>query len=134
MKILLVSHGMMASGTKDTLGLFTNTECVTAISAYSGTCEHPDKELKHFFDEAGNERVIAFSDILYGSVNQYLFAYKDRPNTYIFCGMNLPMLLQATALNDDSTPEEIEAVAAEGKNGIISMQTYQMPAMDDGDE
>lgn len=134
MRILLISHGMMAAGTKDTLGMFTDTERVTAISAYSESCEYPDKALEQFFNETGNECVIAFSDILYGSVNQYLFAYKDRPNTYIFCGMNLPMLLQATALNDDSTPEEIEAVAAEGKSGIISMQTYQAPAMDDGDE
>lgn len=134
MKILLISHGMMASGTKETLSLFTNTDSITAISAYTEKCEHPDEALKQFFDEAGSERVVAFSDILCGSVNQYLFAYKERPNTYIFCGMNLPMLLQATMLNDESTPEEIEAVAEEGKNGIISMQTYQMPTMDDGDE
>lgn len=43
------------------------------------------------------------------------------------------MLLQATALSDESSPEEIAAIAEEGRNGVVDMKNYNTDK-DDEDE
>ena len=132
-KILLISHGNMAKGTLDTLRIFTAAENAEAISAYTDECQHPEPLVKDFFDRAGNECVLAFSDIVFGSVNQLLLPYLERENTYLFSGFNLPLLLQALALPEDASDDDIEALTKEGKDGVIFMNTYQF-ASDAEDE
>lgn len=133
MKMLLISHGKMAEGALDTLRIFTQAADITAISAYTDGNDNPGTEVTAFFEKAGKERVIAFSDIVFGSVNQLLFPYLERPETYVFSGFNLPMLLQATTLSDESAPEEIAAIAEEGRSGVVDMKYYNT-GTDDEDE
>lgn len=131
--MLLISHGKMAEGALNTLRIFTQAADITAVSAYTDENNDPGTEVTDFFEKAGDERVIAFSDIVFGSVNQLLFPYLERPETYVFSGFNLPMLLQATALSDESSPEEIAAIAEEGRNGVVDMKNYNTDT-DDEDE
>lgn len=132
-RILLISHGKMAEGALNTLRIFTKEADITAISAYTDECDDPAPLVEKFFASAGEERILAFSDIVFGSVNQMLFPYLSRPNTYVFSGFNLPLLLQATTIQDDTPEEDIEAILDEGKNGIVSMKNYEM-GFEDGDE
>ena len=133
MKMLLISHGKMAEGALNTLRIFTQAGDITAVSAYTDESDDPGTKVTDFFEKAGDERVIAFSDIVFGSVNQLLFPYLERHETYVFSGFNLPMLLQATALSDESSPEEIAAIAEEGRNGVVDMKNYNTDK-DDEDE
>ena len=106
-KIVLLSHGGMAKGLLNTLSIFTaNIDQITAISAYVDDCD-PKAELE---------------------------SYLSRPNTYLFTGMNFPMLLQLTCLDENATEAEIKALADVGREAVVCMNDYQFPQFDDEDE
>lgn len=131
---LLISHGNMAVGLKDTLSVFIgDTSAYTSISAYTNDTD-PKKELEQFFGTVSDEdQVFIFSDIMAGSVNQLVMPYIARKNTYLFTGMNLPMLLQAMCISEEITEDEIEKVIENAKAGVIYMNNYQF-AINDDDE
>lgn len=131
---LLISHGNMAVGFKDTLSVFIgDTSVYTSISAYTNDTD-PKKELEQFFGTVSDEdQVFIFSDIMAGSVNQLVMPYIARKNTYLFTGMNLPMLLQAMCISEEITEDEIEKVIENAKAGVIYMNNYQF-AINDDDE
>ena len=131
-RILLIRHGEMAKGVLNTLHVFANDiENITAICAYTDDCQDPQAEVERFFQKAVNDQVICFSDIIFGSVNQALIPYLSRPDTYIFTGLNLPMLLQAMALPDNATYGLIKELVDEGKKGILFMNEYNFQIVDD---
>ena len=126
-KIILISHGNFAGGALSTLKLFTNQlSNICAINAYTESCPNPEKALQEIFNSSEGQ-IIVFSDVLFGSVNQLLLPYLERPNTYIFSGFNLPMLLQLLSLPENATEEEIACLESEGKDGVVFMNRYQFP-------
>ena len=136
MKIVLMSHFNLAEGLKSTLAYFNPyaAEQITAISAYVNDCD-PKVEFEKVLAEVGeDEQLLVFTDIMGGSVNQLTIPYLTRPNFYVFAGMNLGMLLQATCLMGDETPEDIKALANVGKEAVVCMNDYKFEAYDDEDE
>lgn len=136
MKIVLMSHFNLAEGLKGTLAYFNPVAAdeITAISAYVNDCD-PKVEFAKVMESVGeDELVLVFTDIMGGSVNQLTIPYLTRPNFYVFAGMNLPILLQATCIMGTETPEEIKALVATGKDGVVCMNDYKFEAYDDEDE
>lgn len=136
MKIVLMSHFNLAEGLKNTLGYFNPTAAdqILAISAYVNDCD-PKAEFEKFLatvDE--NETILVFTDIMGGSVNQLTIPYLSRPNFYVFAGMNLGMLLQATCFMGDETPEQIKELANVGKEAVVCMNDYKFEVFDEEDE
>ena len=119
-KIVLLSHGGMAKGLLNTLSIFTaNIDHITAISAYVDDCD-PKAELERFWTSVNDDdQVVLCTDILGGSVNQLALPYLSRPNTYLFTGMNFPMLLQLTCLDENATEAEIKALADVGREAVV---------------
>ena len=134
-KIVLLSHGGMAKGLLNTLSIFTaNIDHITAISAYVDDCD-PKAELERFWTSVNDDdQVVLCTDILGGSVNQLALPYLSRPNTYLFTGMNVPMLLQLTCLDENATEAEIKALADAGREAVVCMNDYEFPQYDDEDE
>ena len=97
MKIVLMSHFNLAEGLKSTLAYFNPyaAEQITAISAYVNDCDPKVEFEKVLAEVAEDEVLLVFTDIMGGSVNQLTIPYLNRPNFYVFAGMNLGMLLQA---------------------------------------
>ena len=134
-KVLLISHGELAKGALNTLHIFTNElDNFTAIAAYTPECDNPQSEIEKFFEEAGDEQVVCFSDISFGSVNQLLMPYLSRENTYVFTGFNLPMLLQFTALPEDSTIDDFRALVDAGSSAVMFMNDFDFSSSSDEDE
>ena len=79
-------------------------------------------------------RSLIFTDIIGGSVNQLVIPMLSRPNTYIFAGMNLPMLLQAACLGEGAKPEEIKSLQGVGRDGVVCMNDYKFEAFGEDDE
>lgn len=136
-KILLISHFNLAGGIKDTIRYFSEESAneITAINAYT-TDEDPRDQLKLFFDTVGNsERIYIFTDILGGSVNQYCLQYiAENDNVFLFTGMNLPIVLQATAFSGNESIDEIKRLEQTGKSSIIFMNEYNFEPFSDDDE
>ena len=112
-KIVLLSHGGMAKGLLNTLSIFTaNIDHITAISAYVDDCD-PKAELERFWTSVNDD---------------------DQVVLYLFTGMNFPMLLQLTCLDENATEAEIKALADVGREAVVCMNDYEFPQYDDEDE
>ncbi len=134
-KIVIMSHGELAKGALNTLSIFSGmTQNVTAICGYVNDC-NPKTELEKFWlDVKDEDQVIICTDILGGSVNQLAIPYLSRPNTYLFCGFNLAMLLQLICLDDKASEQEIKDLKNVGREAVVCMNDYQFEAFSDNDE
>ena len=128
-RILLTSHGRLASGLKDTLEFFLGqSEMIAAVDAYVDTSSDYLQQLQRFVDSAEVGKAIIFTDIYGGSVNQQVSAMvmesgKDIP---IVTGMNLP------AMTDDSlTAERMESMLKECQLQLVKMSSCETK---EGDE
>lgn len=135
-KILLISHFGLASGLKNTLSYFIvdDQEKVQAIDAYLNG-EDPKEALNLYFENIKEtDKVIIFSDILGGSVNQYCLPYMKDKQVYLFAGFNLPMVLQSTFLSNLATDEEIKSLETVGREAVVFMNDYTFETFSEDDE
>lgn len=122
--ILLLSHGKLAEGMKDSLELFSGeVEQLDTLEL------EPGQEVQDFVGllrekieqlDSGNG-VTIFCDLAFGTPSNVsgqllnLDQYKDK--IQIVTGMNLPMLLEYTQLRNSDT--DISELIQIGKDGII---------------
>ncbi len=134
-RIIIISHGELAKGALNTLGMFTSaTQNITAICGYVDECD-PKTELERIMSEMKEEdQIIIFTDLYGGSVNHLAMPYISRPNTFLFAGFNLPMLFEAAFLKEDADAKEIRELADLGKKAIVFMNDYKFEPPGEEDE
>ena len=123
MKLLLGSHGQMASGIKSSLQVLvgTDAEKITVIDAYTEGVSI-DKELEEFFSALDDsEEVLMLSDLYGGSVNQKMYLYLERPNTYLIAGVNLALVIELL-LKEELDKETILDVIDQAKNAMVLVE------------
>ena len=123
MKLLLGSHGQMASGIKSSLQVLvgTDAEKITVIDAYTEGVSI-DKELEEFFSALDDsEEVLMLSDLYGGSVNQKMYLYLERPNTYLITGVNLALVIELL-LKEELDKETILDVIDQAKNAMVLVE------------
>lgn len=136
-KILLTTHGNMCTGMLDTIKLIIpSVENVTVIPFYTEEADsEPEKELDAWLAGIEEDDVaLIATDILWGSVNQkvHLKTY-GRSNIHVVTGVNLPLMLELIALDEDSFRENENVVSEtvkESKDYIVYMQEYQIESSD----
>lgn len=134
-KVIFISHGELAKGALNTLSMFCDTsQNYTAICGYVNDC-NPETELKKFFQKTVPEDlVIIFTDIIGGSVNNLAIPYLSRPNTWIFSGFNLAMILSLISLTENPSEEEIRELASIGQEAVVCMNDYVFDTFCEEDE
>ncbi len=125
-KILLGSHGKMASGLENTLRLFVGNDYpVTSISAYLDSEDGYLDEIDQFIEgiEDGDEAVI-FTDILGGSVNQQVIAkvFASEKKIFVISNMNLPVVISILLHFEPLSDEVILTLIDECK---IQLMNYE---------
>lgn len=127
-QILIATHGKMASGIRYTLELVVGKmDVITTIDAYVNPEDDVEKMLEEYFSVHEEERIIAFTDLRGGSVNQKLMQYAARPGVTLITGMNLPVLLQVALAGEDVTDEDIDGYvrAAREELQVISVKPVE---------
>ena len=110
-KILIATHGNLASGFKDALNIITGKiDNITVINAFSQE-ENPKEAIKQFMEQiTKDDELIVFTDLMGGSVNQMILQYLEEYEFHLITGINLGLLCQLI-LSDTITRETIiEAV------------------------
>ncbi|WP_088810239.1 MULTISPECIES: PTS sugar transporter subunit IIA [Listeria] len=123
-RIILVSHGKLALGMKDTLDMIIGEKNeVIAFAAYSDDEPFEEKIREKVHAEYQQKSIIIVTDILGGSVNnEMLKLMQTFPNIHLLAGMNLPLIIElATYPNAFSKLEMAEVVAA-SKAAIVDCQ------------
>lgn len=138
MKIILVSHGKLAKGMKDTVEMIAGQqENLEAYEAYeNGTSDDSFiNDLKKSLASSKNDDVIIVTDVLGGSVNnEATQLLKDHPNLTILTGMNLPLIITlVTTVNSGISDEKVSEAIDEGKKGVLSVNKLMTEEDDEGD-
>lgn len=132
-KILIATHGTLASGAKNTLEfLVGNIVDVTCIDAYVNPDENLIDMLDNYFSKiTDDDEVLVFTDIKGGSVNQKIVPYTIKPNIFLITGFNLPIILELAMMSNKATVEEIEAIIETCKNQLELIKVDMEKKIDD---
>lgn len=118
-QILIATHGKMASGIRYTAELIIGKmPGITTIDAYVDPDDNIAERFRAFFDAHKDERIIVFTDLMGGSVNQKLMEYAGRDGVTLITGTNLPVLMQVMMAEDDVSEEEIEGYIADAREEL----------------
>ena len=118
-QILIATHGKMASGIRYTAELIIGQMAeIETIDAYVTPEDNVEEKFKEYFQKHENDRVIVFTDLMGGSVNQKLMEYSKRENVTLITGTNLPVLMQVMMADDDVTDDEIQEYIDEARNEL----------------
>ena len=108
-QILIATHGKMASGIRYTAELIVGQMAeIETIDAYVTPEDNVEEKFKEYFQKHEQDRVIVFTDLMGGSVNQKLMEYSRKENVTLITGTNLPVLMQVMLADDDVTDDEIQ--------------------------
>lgn len=118
-QILIATHGKMASGIRYTAELIVGQMAeIETIDAYVTPEDNVEKKFKEYFQKHEHDRVIVFTDLMGGSVNQKLMEYSKKENVTLITGTNLPVLMQVMLADDDVTDDEIQEYIDDARNEL----------------
>ena len=125
LKIFIASHGTIASGLKSSLNvLLGKSDNVTVFDAFIDERNLKD-ELEHYFSTVSAEdQVILLSDLYGGSVNQTMFLFLSRPNTFLVAGINLTLVLELALRTEPLTLEELSEVVNQSREALQIVQNH----------
>lgn len=118
-QILIATHGKMASGIRNTAELIAGkSDEITTIDAYVNQEDNLEKQFKEYFKLHSNDRIIVFTDLMGGSVNQQLMGYAQQENVSVITGMNLPVLIQVMLTQEDVSEAELQQLVQESRTEL----------------
>ncbi|WP_440897578.1 PTS sugar transporter subunit IIA [Amphibacillus sp. Q70] len=130
-KIIIVSHGDMARGMKDTLEMITgNQENIFALSMKAD--ENPDHISSRFeeiySEDSSEDSYLIASDLPGGSVNTAMMQFLKQKNTYLVSGVNLVFLLEYLFSDELDTETAIENAISSAREALkhIKIETNQI--------
>lgn len=137
-KIIISTHHKLADGFRDTLNyILPNSVEVIPLSAYLDNKPLEDNVDEIFASIPESEQIIAFTDMLGGSVNQEFAKRIGRPNYHLITGTNLPVLLSIALQlgNGDIDANGVKMAIEDSRSQIIYVNDeLAATAMDEDDE
>ena len=136
MKILIATHGNFASGIKSSLEIIIGPrENITCINAY--TSDTPLSQLViDYMDsvDLNNEKLIVFTDMMGGSVNQYFMSNYDTDKIFLITGVNLPILLELSLSSEELiTKDFINDAINNARQQLLLVEKNNQNSKDDFD-
>ncbi|MBO0432494.1 PTS mannose transporter subunit IIA [Enterococcus sp. DIV0660C] len=93
-KLILASHGKLASGIKSSLDLICGETEVEILDCYLSEEFNLEEEVKKIMECYQDHQLVVVTDLFGGSVNNEFLTYIQRDNFYLVTGMNLPFLIE----------------------------------------
>lgn len=123
-KILIATHGHMASGIKSSIEILTGLQDqIIAVDAYVDDKDF-QIEIKKFITQSKDQPCIILTDIIGGSVAQAAeILSKGKENVYIICGVNLPIALSLVMNNQPLSKNLIDQLIAESQMKLMDSVT-----------
>lgn len=119
-RILVASHGHLASGIKSSVGILTgNEELICAVDAYVDDSDYTP-QIQAFIDsvEPGDDAVI-FTDIYGGSVFQkVLLLEPEKRGIHHVTGVNLAAVIETLIRSEPLTAEVLDEIVS-GAAGLM---------------
>ena len=118
--IIITGHGRFASGLKTSLDLIVgNFDFVKPVDFTEDKSPESLKEEINSFIKSTDKKIYVFKDLVGGTpfkVSSELTL--EYPNVEVFCGTNLPMLVEATMMLSLGCDIDSESIKESGVNSI----------------
>lgn len=126
-RFLVATHGTLADGFKSTMSILMGKEIaekIETINAYSNESESSPKQIiENYIDSVGDDQLIIFTDVMFGSVNQFVMPYVDKNNVFVLTGVNFPLMLEVISkysFSEESVEEDyIRSVVVKAREQIL---------------
>ena len=126
-RFLVATHGTLADGFKSTMSILMGKEIaekIETINAYNNESESSPKQIiKNYIDSVGDDQLIIFTDVMFGSVNQFVMPYVDKNNVFVLTGVNFPLMLEVISkysFSEESVEEDyIRSVVVKAREQIL---------------
>lgn len=127
-KILLASHGRLASGLKNSIEILVGNDYpIVAIDAYLDENNHDySEDILNFISSVNEEdECVIFTDLYGGSVNQKVVTIcsQSKEKIYVITGMNLPILLGVLFHYEKLTKLAIEEIIVEAQVRLLEIDS-----------
>ena len=98
-RFLIATHGMLSDGFKSSVSVLMGDEIANNIGTINAFVENGDLDPKGRIEEIVNalgedEELIIFTDLMYGSVNQFAVPYSNKNNVHVITGINFPVICE----------------------------------------
>lgn len=94
-KMILASHGRMASGTLESIELITGeNKNISALDCYVEDNFDLSRSVKDLLIKYERDELIVITDLFGGSVNNEFLQYMETANLYLIAGINLSLLIE----------------------------------------
>lgn len=126
-KIIVASHGQMASGILSSLKIiYGESDQVEALDCYVEKDFDLSQKIAALMNKYANYELIVITDIFGGSVNNEFLTYLKRKNFYLVAGLNLPLLIELVSGLSTSEPTEewVRKTLHASKKIFNSVMTY----------
>ncbi len=95
---------------------------IVAIDAYGEAEDDIEAEFDRYFSQHEQDRIVVFTDLMGGSVNQKLMKYRVPDRVTLITGSNLPVLITTMMASDDVTDEELLEYIEESRGELQLVQ------------
>lgn len=128
MKILLATHGHMASGVASSIEILFNgiPENLHFFDAYIDDDKLDDKIVEFLNETDPREVKILISDVYGGSVCQQMTKYMEYENTFVLTGMNLGLVISLLTCSEELDKVTIQKIINDTKEFICLIDQDEM--------
>lgn len=114
-KFLIATHGKLAGGVKSSLDIITGAaDSVFLIEAYVDGNSAVEDDIKAVIAQLGqNDELIAFTDLLGGSITNQLLQHGLQKNVHVVSGFNLALVIEILLADTDTPAEQVITEAIE---------------------
>lgn len=119
MQVVLASHGRLAEGMKDTLGIILGSCRTTTLCAYVDPGVTLAQQVKDVLArKVPGEEMLVVTDLFGGSVNNEFMAALAENDFTLICGMNMPLLVEILS-DANPDPAAVRAAVDSCKDSIM---------------
>lgn len=135
-KFLIATHGFLADGFKSSINVLMGEEIANSIMTINAFVENGEMNPKGRIQEIvtnlkDEDDLVIFSDLMYGSVNQFALPYIDKENVHIITGINFPVICEIISKltfspQDDDLSNIIEDTVEKAKEQLIYVKKVKI--------
>ena len=144
-KFLIASHGFLADGFKSSINVLMGEDIANSIETINAFVENGDKNPKGRIEEIINglsedDDLVVFTDLMYGSVNQFVIPFNSKSNLFVISGTNFPVICEVisklTFGYEQKRPseEELNDIVEKARQQLIYIQNIDNDSNDNDDE
>ena len=123
-KLVIATHGYMAKGIKNSLGIISgDTSDIIDINGFTEDCPNPEEAVQKLFEQYRDEDIAVLTDVYFGGINQiFLRAYRE--HTFLLAtGINLPLAMELHHhIGEELTEAQFNEIVNLGRNEMKAVE------------